>query len=265
MSPLPPTLGCVDLTIVGCSGSFAGPASPASCYLVRATHEGRTWAVTLDLGNGALGALQRHLDPCTLDAAFVSHLHVDHCIDLCGLYVMRRYSPTGMPQRRLPVHAPAGALEHLANAYGNRAHESLPESFDLTDLLDRQPIVVGPFTVTPFAVLHPVPAFGFRVQAGGRTLVYTGDTDDCPALEPLMAGADLVLADAAFIEQRDRLRGIHLTGRRAAQAAVRAGGVGRLMLTHLPPWNDPQVCRAEAQEVWPGEVELAAPDVTYAV
>ena len=53
------------LTIVGCSGSFAGPASPASSYLVRAEHDGRDYNLLLDLGSGALGALQRHLDPRT--------------------------------------------------------------------------------------------------------------------------------------------------------------------------------------------------------
>ena len=51
------------LTIVGCSGSYAGPASPASCYLVQEEQDGRTWSLLLDLGSGALGALQRHLDP----------------------------------------------------------------------------------------------------------------------------------------------------------------------------------------------------------
>ena len=49
------------------------------------------------------------------------------------------------------------------------------------------------------------------------------------------------------------------------EAAVAAGGVQRLMLTHIPAWNDPEVCRAEAAAVWPGEVELACPDATYDV
>ena len=51
------------LTVVGCSGSYPGPDSPASCYLLEAEHgDGagtRTWRVLLDLGNGALGALHR--------------------------------------------------------------------------------------------------------------------------------------------------------------------------------------------------------------
>ena len=78
-----------------------------------------------------------------------------------------------------------------------------------------------------------------------------------------MADADLVRADSAFVDGRDTGTGVHLSGRRAAEAAVAAGGVQRLMLTHLPAWNDPEVCRAQAAEVWPGEVELAEPGRTY--
>ncbi|MGN6635452.1 MAG: MBL fold metallo-hydrolase, partial [Oryzihumus sp.] len=72
-----------------------------------------------------------------------------------------------------------------------------------------------------------------------------------------------VLADAAFVDGRDDVEGIHLSGSRAARAALDAGGVQRLMLTHIPAWNDPEVCRAQAAGVWPGEVELALPDTAY--
>ena len=57
------------LTVVGCSGSLAGPGSAASCYLVQADDDaGRTWSLVLDLGSGALGALQRYVDLRDLDA-----------------------------------------------------------------------------------------------------------------------------------------------------------------------------------------------------
>ena len=56
------------LTVIGCSGSFAGPESAASCYLVEADDaDGRTWRILLDLGSGALGALQRYADPASVD------------------------------------------------------------------------------------------------------------------------------------------------------------------------------------------------------
>lgn len=255
----------MDVTIVGCSGSFAGPESAASSYLVRAEHQGRTWSIVLDLGSGALGALQRHIDPYAVDAVLLSHLHVDHCIDLCGLYVMMRYVPGGPGRGRMPVWGPDGSGPQLARAYGNSEAEDVLGTYDFHDLCDRRPITIGPFVITPVRVEHPLESYGFRVEAGGRTLVYTGDTDDCDQLTELMTGADLVLADAAFVDGRDTIKGIHLSGRRAAEAAVRAGGVRRLMLTHLPSWNDPQVCRDQAAAVWPGEVELAVAGVTHSL
>ena len=245
--------------MVGCAGSFPGPDGPASCYLLTAEQAGRTWQVLLDLGSGALGALQRHTDPMTLDAVLLSHLHPDHCMDLTGLHVMRSHHPAGPPGARLPVHAPVGAAERLARAHGVGVPTSVEDNYAFTDLRCREDFSIGPFRVTPFRVRHPVEAYGFRVESNGATLAFTGDTDSCPELLPLMADADLVLTDAAFIEGRDAGRGVHLTGRRAAQAAVQAGGVQRLMLTHLPSWNDPDVCHAQAAEVWPGEVELARP------
>ncbi|WP_068398495.1 MBL fold metallo-hydrolase [Kribbia dieselivorans] len=253
------------LTIVGCSGSFAGPASPASCYLLRAPWQGREFSLVLDLGNGSLGALQRHLELGELDAVALSHLHPDHCLDVTGLYVTRKYDPSGAQSEKLPVYGPAGTAERMAAAYEGIGPEGMTNEFDFRTIEDRVSFEAGPFRVTPLLVWHPVEAYGFRVECGDRVIAYSGDTDACAALAPLFQGADLVLADSAFVDGRDETAGIHMSGSRAAQAAVDAGGVRRLMLTHIPAWNDPEVCRAQAAAVWPGEVELAQPDATYQV
>lgn len=253
------------LTIVGCSGSFPGPHSPASSYLVTAPHEGRDWHLLLDLGNGALGALQRHLDPFEVDAIFFSHLHPDHCLDLCGLYVMHKYRPTGPPAKAPTVFGPEGTGKRMARAYGKERGDGMSSVFQFAAIHHGEPVTVGPFTVTPYRVNHPVEAYGLRVEAHGRVLAYTGDTDSCDTLSGLLAGCQLALMDSAFVDGRDEVRDIHLSGSRAAQAAVTAGAVERLMLTHIPAWNDPQVCRAQAGAVWPGTVELAEPGASYAV
>lgn len=260
------------LTIVGCSGSFAGPRSPASCYLVQAEHKGRTWNLMLDLGNGALGALQRHIDPLAIDAVVLSHLHSDHCLDLCGLYVVQKYSPaqpvnspsgpTG-PRTQIAVYGPEGTGARMARAYDMTPPDTMDHEFDFHTVIDGGAFRVGPFTVTPYLVNHPAEAYGIRVEADGAVLAYTGDTDTCDGLKPLFHNATLALADSAFVDGRDDARGVHLSGSRAAQAAVDAGGVQRLMLTHIPPWNDPAVCRAQAAAIWPGDVELAEPDAEY--
>jgi len=105
------------LTVIGCSGSYPGPDSAASCYLVEAEREGRTWRILLDLGSGALGTLHRYVDPLDIDGIFLSHLHPDHCFDISGYYVMRKYHPEG-PQPRIPISGPKGTAEQMASAYG---------------------------------------------------------------------------------------------------------------------------------------------------
>lgn len=140
----------------------------------------------------------------------------------------------------------------------------LEPEYDFRQLSDAGSFTVGPFTVTAYRVNHPVEAYGVRVAADGKVLAYTGDTDTTPALSPLLTGADLALTDSAFSDGRDDdVTGIHLSGSRAAKAAVDAGGVRRLMLTHIPAWNDREDCRAQAAAIWPGDVELAEPFASY--
>lgn len=266
----------LELTVVGCSGSIPGPDSPASCYLVSAHVGTRTWRVLLDLGSGAFGALQRHLDTeqiDALDALALTHLHPDHCLDVTALAVHRAHHPGRREQEgppRLPLLGPPGTAERLARAHGVAGPEPLDDVLDVREHRDGTATQVGPLRITPYLLRHVAPNFGLRVElvgdAGspGPVLAYTGDTDTCPGLRPLLADADLALVECAYVDGRDQRRGVHLTGSRAAGAALEAGA-RRLVLTHLPPWNDQEVCREQAAGVWPGTVEMAAPGVTYQV
>ena len=251
------------LTILGSAGSFPGPDSAASAYLVQAEDAaGRTWSVLLDLGNGALGPLQKYGDPTKLDAIGLSHLHADHVADLAVLHVLRRYHPGGACPPVL-LYGPEGTAERLVQLCGS---ESPAEQFVVATWQPGVEVVVGPLTLTPVPVEHPIPAFGIRVTgpsdadpARSVSLSYSGDTDACAGLDALADDVDLLLVESAYVEGRDdALRGIHLTGRRAGRAAQR-GRSRRLLLTHIPAWNDPAVTVAEATAVYDGPIELARP------
>ena len=258
----------MHLTIVGASGSVSGPLSPASSYLVQAPHEGRTYSLVLDLGPGSFGALYRYLDPADIDAVALSHLHPDHCLDLCGLYVAGRYAPTAL-WRRIPVYGPAGTPERLQRAYevtgAGEPGLSIAEWFDHRVWTDEQ--TIGPFTVVVVRVAHPVEAYAIKVTEdvpGGGRLVFTGDTGPTPVLADLARGADVLLSEAAFLSGTDNPPDLHLTGAQAAEIADRAD-VGLLVLTHIPPWHDPERVLAEARRVTCRPVELAAPGVRWRV
>lgn len=256
------------LTVLGCSGSGPGPTSPASGYLVSA---GGT-QLLLDLGNGAFGALQRHLDPWELDAVALSHLHADHCADMTNLVVHRRYHPRPPAQvAPLPVYAPDDAPVRLAAAYAADAQERA--TTDLSDVLAFHPVarggVVGAVTLRTTPVEHPVAAYALRVEHDGASLAYSGDTGPCAGLTELARGADVLLCEASWLHVvpgrwTEPPAGLHLSGRQAGEHAT-AAGVGRLLLTHVPVWTDAAAVLAEARETFDGPVELVAPDVTYAV
>jgi ribonuclease BN (tRNA processing enzyme) len=126
------------------------------------------------------------------------------------------------------------------------------------------PVQLGPLRVEPVPVAHPVPAFGFRVTAGGRTLAYTGDTGPCPGLDELARGVDVLLAEASFREGDDNPGSLHLTGREAGEVAARHG-VPRLLITHVPPWFRIADRVAEASAVYDGELTAVSAGATYVV
>lgn len=259
------------LTVVGCSGSVSGPESAASCYLVQAAYAGRTFSLVLDLGPGAFGALYRHLDPARVDAFALSHLHPDHCLDLAAYYVAAAYSPTA-PWPRRPLYGPADTPARLARAYEVRRPDGaaaepgpgIADHFDFRLWRPRQQ--VGPFIVETAVVDHPVEAYAMRITedvTAGGTLAYSGDTGPCEALVELARGADLLLVEASFREGPNQRPGLHLTGRQAAEAGARAE-VGAVVLTHIPPWHDPDQILAEAQP-HAGFVSRAVPGASWEI
>lgn len=261
----------MELTIIGCSGSFPGPESPASCYLLTAEHEGRTWRIILDLGNGSLGRLQQHIALEDLDAVCLTHLHPDHYMDLCGLHVAIRWRPDGWPGIHLPVLAPADTADRIAHAYGMDPDPGMHPDFDFRAWTPSRPVTVGPFTITPFPVRHPIDeAYALRVEAADedgtvRVLTYSGDTDACPGLVEAARKADIFLCEAAFEDGRDdHIEGVHLTGARAGTMA-RQAEVDRLLLTHIPVWTSQQVLLHRAKQAFDGDVAVAVAGVTYQV
>ncbi|MFF4100336.1 MBL fold metallo-hydrolase [Streptomyces sp. NPDC001903] len=250
----------MKLTVVGCSGSFPSAESACSSYLVEADG----FRLLLDMGNGALGELQRHIGLYDLDAIFLSHLHADHCIDMCAYFVARFYRHEGGRCAAIPVYGPEGTEKRLTTAYDDVPDErSMSEVFDFRNLKSGS-FEIGPFTVRTERVSHPVEAYGIRVEHGGRSLTYSGDTGVCPELGMLAEGTDLFLCEASFTHGKEDVPGLHLNGREAGEFA-HGGRVGRLVLTHIPPWTDARQNLADARAVYDGPVDLAYAGAVYEV
>lgn len=123
---------------------------------------------------------------------------------------------------------------------------------------------IGPFSVRTEKVCHPVDTFAIRIEHGGRSLAYSGDTGICEALDELAEGVDLFLCEASFVHGKEDIPDLHLNGREAGETAARAG-VGRLVLTHIPPWTDAARNLADARTVFHGPAEVAMPGAVYEI
>jgi ribonuclease BN (tRNA processing enzyme) len=244
------------LTVLGCAGSFPGPDSACSAYLVEADG----FRLMLDFGTGSLSALQRYASLTAMDAILLSHLHLDHMVDACNYVVVRRYAPDG-PYPVVPVYGPSGVGSRLSAVYGEgtlddvyRFHEMAPGTFRL-----------GPFQVTAERVNHPIETYGVRLEHGGRVLAYSADTSPCDALQRLAHNADLFLCEASYNDGEENPPDLHLTGRDAGEAAAKAG-VARLLLTHLvTAWGSEANAYESASAAFAGPIEVARAGARYDV
>ncbi len=242
----------MDLTVLGCSGSYPGPDSGAcSGYLVRS---GVT-SVWMDCGNGSFARLQQHVSPEDLTAVVLTHEHPDHCVDIYGLHVLLRY---GVGRGRLPVFAPAGLADRLGalvSAWG--------PTFDWREIRDGQREELDGMTMQFSRTDHPPPTYAVEVTADGRRLVYTSDTGPGWSVEAFDRGADLVLSEATYLHEH-RPAPIHLSAHEAGVAA-RAAAADRLVLTHLWPRVDPVRAAAEGAAAFGAPVTLAVPNLVIPV
>ncbi|CUU57855.1 Ribonuclease BN, tRNA processing enzyme [Parafrankia irregularis] len=246
----------MKLTILGCSGTYPGPASACSSYLI----EQDGFRLVLDAGNGSVGELQNHCDIRDVDAVLLSHLHGDHCLDLVATSYARRYHPEGMPPK-LPVYGPINTQERLCGAFERWPDDSLADIYDFRTIGPGR-LHIGPFGIDLARVAHPIEAYGVRINAGGRTLTYSGDTGACDRLVRLAQGSDLFLCEASFLDGEDNPPDLHLTGKDAGVHATRAD-VGRLVLTHLVPWGNVERTHGEARDAFDGDLSLASTGAVY--
>jgi ribonuclease BN (tRNA processing enzyme) len=248
----------VKLTVLGCAGSFPGPESACSAYLIEADG----FRLMLDFGTGSLSALQRYSGLKSVDAVLLTHLHCDHMLDACSYVVVRRYAPDG-PYERLPLFAPAGARERMIAAYGS--DEGPLDDVYAFFALKPGTFPIGPLSVTVDRVEHPVETYGVRIEHGGHTLAYSADTAPCDPLIRLASGADAFLCEASYLDSDDNPPGLHMTGRDAGEAATKAG-VRQLLLTHLvTAWGSESATLDAATGAFSGPVEVVRPGATYDV
>ncbi len=196
--------------------------------------------VLLDCGSGTTWKLARagisYLD---IDHIFLSHLHPDHTGDLVPFLFATKYafgSPYGSKREKpLSLWGGRGFLEFfdaLKNAYKDW---TLPEGLSVGELGEGERDFGG-FTLRAARVPHIESSLAYRIEAEGKTLAYSGDTDYSDALIGLARDADALIIECALPDGESKRSG-HLTPGEVIEIANRSGA-RRIIVTHLYPVCD---------------------------
>lgn len=237
------------LAVVGAGPAYTDrPGAVGSSYLVS---EGPT-AILLDLGHGAFANLAGTLEPSTLLAIAISHLHPDHFIDLVPLRHYLRYE--FRPPRRLPVLAPAALPDRLDALLGQPGFSA--EALDTSPLADGLVREIGELRLEARRVTHTDDSYAFRVSrttpageaATGPGLVYSGDCGRAADLRPLIRPGDVLLTEVSFGLGPMPAGAQHLDAGDIATLAADAG-VSRILLTHLLSGRDRPAVEAAVERL----------------
>jgi len=204
------------------------------------------------------------LDFREVSALFYSHVHLDHILDYPA-YLFLTHNPDFGRAGELMVYAPP-EFEAFDRAFKELFGNWLkPHGVSVN--LELVPKVEHRFEhrgikITSTPVTHHESSLAYRVDYGGRSFVYGGDTacpggelEACKAIIKLARAADLLVLESAFPESDPHEGHLHpsLAGRIAQEA-----GVKRLALTHFYPACKGEDMEAPAREVFEGEVIAAA-------
>jgi len=249
--------GQLRLDIVGAGPAFTNrPGATGAAYLIRDS----STAILLDLAQGSFPRLAGLVDPQTLDAILISHLHPDHFIDLVSLRHYLRWGPgRGW---RVRVLGPAGLGDRLDALHAEPGFSAAA--------LDVEPIALGMFSIGSMRVrvgrvTHTAESYGFRVSAGaGPGLVYSGDCGRAEDLATLIEPGDDLLCEVSFGPGPVPADAAHLDGPEVGALAARAG-VGRVLLTHLLMSFDDIETIDAVRRKYDGPVELVQPGDRFAI
>ncbi|MGQ0793186.1 MAG: MBL fold metallo-hydrolase [Deltaproteobacteria bacterium] len=208
-------------------------------------------SLMLDCGAGATWKLEKvGANYLAVDHIFISHFHPDHTGDLIPFLFATKYPRGEKRVKPLWVWGARGLktlFTAFEKAYGDWIH---PECLNLREIAEGA-LSFGDFTVAAKRVVHSEGSLAYRIEAEGKSLVYSGDTDYCPSLVELAEGADLLLIECSLPDGMKARN--HLTPSEVVRIA-KESGVKRVVLTHLYPICDesdilPQIRRAVAAEV----------------
>ncbi|WP_027358902.1 MBL fold metallo-hydrolase [Desulforegula conservatrix] len=246
----------MKITIIG-SGTCVPSLVRSSCsVLVQAGDS----SILLDVGPGTmhrlLGAGHLIYD---VDAILLSHFHPDHCGELANFLFSTKYPHAGQRMGRPLVLAGGPGLSRfyfgLRSVFGDWMDTpcGIFQKIEISNGIPES-IAIGDAKIYAAKVEHKPESIAYRIECGGKSVVYSGDTDYSESLIELSMGCDVLICESAMPDEK-KVPG-HLTPSLAGEIAEQAG-VSHLVLTHFYPECSEVDIEKQCRRTYSGKITLA--------
>ena len=198
----------MNLQFVGCGDALGSGGRYNTCFHLT----GDTVNVLIDCGASSLPALKKlGIARDGIDLILITHFHGDHFGGLPFLLLDAQFTRRSRP---LTIAGPRG-LEHKLAALMEALFEHSSKTqqrfaLEIVELEPQQSREFGAVMVTPYPVVHGEsggPFLAYRIDAEGRTIAYSADTEWTETLIPAARDADLFICEAYYY---DRIMKNHL-------------------------------------------------------
>ena len=192
----------MQLRFVGCGDALGSGGRSNTCFHVT----GDRVNFLIDCGASSLPALKR-LDIVRndIDLVLITHFHGDHFGGLPFLLLDAQFARRTRP---LVIAGPQGIETRLTQVMEALFENSskTQQRFDLSvvALQPEETRAFGAVTVTPYPVVHGEsggPFLAYRIEAEGRIIAYSADTEWTQTLIPAARNADLFIAEAYYYDK----------------------------------------------------------------
>jgi ribonuclease BN (tRNA processing enzyme) len=220
----------MQLQFVGCGDAFGSGGRQNTCFHVTGTSAN----FLIDCGATALPALKRlGVVRNDIELILITHFHGDHFAGLPFFLLDAQFSRRTCP---LVIAGPEGIEMRLAQVmealFENSSKTKQKFDLALVALKPEERHAFGAVDVTPYPVVHGEsggPFLAYRIEAEGRVIAYSADTEWTETLVPLAKDADLFIAEA-YTYDRPVKNHLSLAALEAHLPEIRPK---RLILTHM--------------------------------
>lgn len=195
------------------------------------------------LDAGTIGSVLSEEEQWNIHNIFITHSHLDHIRGIPALadnIIIKNLNHT------VKIHCTNDVRTAMQNHLFNNIiwpdFTKIPSSADpviaYSNLIAYQEYEVEGYTIQAIPVNHTVPAVGFRVASGGRTLVYTGDTGPTEDIWNYCSGIDALIVEVSFPNSMESLAILtkHMTSSMLKQELTKIDSLPkRILVTHPKP------------------------------